>query len=260
MFGNNVRKALNEGRPAFGTYIYATSLNMVEVAAQAGFDFVRFDLYHHAMAPQTLTAMINTAHMMGVTPWVRVPEDPQTIGSVLDMGALIVTVPNVGTVAQAARAVAAVRYPPTGEREHARPGFARTMPMTEYLAWCERDVMLGCQIEGQAGIENYREIVTMPGIDVIQSGRGDLSLALGVPGEIFHPKVLAAEERIVMAALEAGKAVSLLFSPTDEGMEYITRWMDRGVQLPVLDSDEGVLLRGYRMGLDALHGQIQSAS
>lgn len=249
MFENRVRRAVREGRPAFGTYIRSGSAAAVEIAAQAGLDFVRFDAYHSGYNPETLHTQIRTALMMGVTPWVRVPNDPLTIGNILDMGALAVTVPNIGSRADVEAAIHAVRYPPAGRREHSRPGFARAMSMSEYLDWSERELMISCQIEGEDGLANYKEIVRVDGLDVVQSGRGDLSLALGVPGQKFHPTVLAAEEKIVDAALDAGKAVSLVFSIDDEGMNYIQRWMSRGVLLPVIDSDESILLRGYRQAL-----------
>jgi 2-keto-3-deoxy-L-rhamnonate aldolase RhmA len=113
-------------------------------------------------------------------------------------------------------------------------------------------VLVACNLEGEGSLENLEEIVKVDGIDIIKSGRGDLSLALGVPGEDYHPKVLEAEKRIVGAALDAGKQVCLHNSNTDEGIERALRWIEQGVRILETDSDYQVLLRDYGTTLKRL--------
>jgi 4-hydroxy-2-oxoheptanedioate aldolase len=249
---NRVRQRYLEGRPSFGTYITLPNPAAVEVAALAGLDFVRLDAYHVAYNEETLENMIRTAYAHGITPWVRVRNDPWVIMTTLDLGAQAITIPNTGTAEAARAAVAAAYYPPKGEREMGRPLRFRNLSTADYLAWANREVIVSCQIEGRDGIENYQEIVRVEGVDVIQTGRGDLSLALGVPGEEFHPKVLDMEQRVVSAALEAGKEVSLLHPLTDDGLERTMRWMEQGVRILTIDSDYRVLMREYARALDRL--------
>ncbi|MGH2458663.1 MAG: aldolase/citrate lyase family protein, partial [Chloroflexota bacterium] len=159
---------------------------------------------------------------------------------------------NVGSVEVARAAVRAVYYPPRGEREFARPLRFRALSNADYLEWANTQLILSCQIEGSDGLENYREIVRVEGIDCIQTGRGDISLALGLPGEELHPKVLEAEKRVVLAALEAGKEVSLLHALTPDGIERTMRWIEQGVRILTVDSDARVLLREYAASLEQL--------
>ena len=50
-------------------------------------------------------------------------------------------------------------------------------------------------VEGPEGVKNLPEIVKVDGIDVIQIGAVDLSVALGIPGQTRHPKVIEAIRR-----------------------------------------------------------------
>lgn len=252
MTANRVKQLYREGKPAFGTYVTFPTAAIIEVAALSGFDFVRLDPYHLHYNPETLENMVRTAYAHGVTPWARCRNDPWTIMMTLDAGAQAISIPNVGSAAEARAAVASAFYPPKGEREMSRPLRLRGMSATDYLEWAAQEVILSCQIEGRDGVENYKEIVTVEGVDCIQTGRGDLSLALGVPGEEFNPQVLDAEKRIVEAALEAGKQVSLLHPLTEDGIERTLRWMEQGVRILTVDSDYRVLMREYAAGLTKL--------
>jgi len=251
---NRVKQRYQARQPAFGTYVTLPTPAVVEVAALAGFDFVRLDAYHVAYNPETLENMIRAAYAHGVTPWVRCRNDPWVIMTTLDSGAQALTIPNVGTAEVARAAVRAIYYPPRGEREFARPLRFRALSNADYLEWVNRQLILSCQIEGSDGLENYREIVRVEGVDCIQTGRGDISLALGLPGEELHPRVLEAAKRVVLAALEAGKEVSLLHSLTPDGIERTLRWIEQGVRILTLDNDSRVLQREYAAGLTKLRG------
>jgi 2-keto-3-deoxy-L-rhamnonate aldolase RhmA len=149
-------------------------------------------------------------------------------------------------VAAARAAVNAMHYPPIGDREMSRPMRLRGLTASQYLEWSQTQLLLSCQIEGAEGLENYKEIVKVKGVDCIQTGRNDISQALGVPGENLHPKVLEAEKRIVSAALDAGKQVSLVHSLNADGLERAARWMEQGVRIMTIDSDYMVLLESYK--------------
>lgn len=255
MYENRVKQRYQQGKPSFGTYIMLQTPTAVEVAALAGMDFVRIDPYHVLYNNETLENMIRTAYSYDITPWVRVRNDPWVIMTTLDLGAQAITIPNVGSAAEARAAVEATFYPPKGDREMSRPMRMRNMTAPEYIDWANSNIIVSCQIEGRDGIENYKEIVKVEGLDAIQTGRGDLSLALGVPGEEYHPKVLETEKRIVDAALEAGKQVSLLHSADDDGVERSLRWIEQGVKILTLDTDYRVLVRHYKHAIQRLRGE-----
>ncbi len=93
---------------------------------------------------------------------------------------------------------------------------------------------------------NYKEIVKVEGLDCIQTGRNDISSALGIPGQEFDPRVIDMEDRIVGAALEAGKQVALTYPGTAEYDERIGRLIEVGVRIFSVDQDfqrDAALLR-----------------
>lgn len=252
MTTNRVKELYTAGKVAFGTYVTFPTAAAVEVAALSGFDFVRLDPYHLHYNPETLENMARAAYAHNVTTWARCKNDPWTIMMTLDAGVQIISIPNVGSAAEARAAVAAAFYPPKGAREMSRPLRMRGLSATDYLDWARDEVLVSVQIEGADGVANYKEIVTTEGVDCVQTGRGDLSLALGVPGEEFHQKVLDAEARIVEAALAAGKQVSLLHPLTEDGLQRMEAWMKQGVRIMTVDSDYRVLIREYSEGLKKL--------
>jgi 2-keto-3-deoxy-L-rhamnonate aldolase RhmA len=71
------------------------------------------------------------------------------------------------------------------------------------------------------------EIVAVPGIDAIFVGPFDLSLSLGVPGQVDNPAVVASIETVRLAAQRAGLALGYFgVSP-----EAVQAWMTRGFNL-----------------------------
>src|SRR5207248_2502420 len=155
----------------------------------------------------------------GITPTVRVETDPVRILPVLEQGVMGLTVPDVES-AEAARAVVqAARYPPRGRREISRPLRYIGEPSEAYFRWADDELVVSVQIETRAGLDALDEIVAVDGLDMVQSGRQDLALSLGVPGQPSHPRVLEAEERIVQAAWKAGKWVSLHFPPAPDSLD-----------------------------------------
>lgn len=252
MSANRVKQLYTSGKPSFGTYVTFPTAAAVEVAGLSGFDFVRLDPYHLHYNPETLENMARAAYAHNITTWARCKNDPWTIMMTLDAGVQAISIPNVGSAAEARAAVSAAFYPPKGAREMSRPLRMRGLSAPDYLAWARDEIIVSVQIEGRDGVDNFKEIVTVEGVDCVQTGRGDLSLALGVPGEEFHQTVLDAEARIVEAALAAGKQVSLLHPLTDDGLERMERWMKQGVNIMTVDSDYRVLIREYSAGLKKL--------
>jgi hypothetical protein len=78
------------------------------------------------------------------------------------------------------------------------------VPFPAYRERVEDEVVVVAQVEGPDGMAALDEILAVPGLDVVFVGPFDLSQHLGVPSETDHPKVAAAGERQVEAAVELG--------------------------------------------------------
>lgn len=245
-YPNRVKHLISEGKPAIGTYATMPTSAVVEVAGLAGLDFVIIDYYHQFYNDETLVSMVNTAYSYGLTPWARVRNDPTDIARILDIGVQVITIPNCGTAEEARAAVEATFFAPKGSREASRPLRMRNLSTPDFIEWHNSEILLAVQIEGPEGIKNYQEIIDVEGVDIVQSGRGDMALALGLPGESMHPTVLEVEERIMMAGVEAGKIAVVQEPATAEGIERTNQWIEKGVQVMVSEGDYKLLLDTYR--------------
>ena len=98
------------------------------------------------------------------------------------------------------------------------------------------------QIEDKAGLEHIDEILSVPGIDMVATGKNDLAQALGIPGQNTHPDVIAAEDMVIRKALEYGKYPTLLV----KNKKRIQELYDKGVRCFSLARDESLLFSAMK--------------
>lgn len=225
---NSIKQALQEGQTVLGINIGVPSPVIVELAAYAGFDFVRIDTSHNAYDLPTVVNLIRTAEAAGITPMARVDNDPYLISNILESGAMGLFIPDISSAQKAREVVDAVHFSPLGDR--GTYSAARVMRYGEisgagYSRWSNEELLLGVQIESKDAIENLEEILNVEGINMIGSGRGDLSNSLGLTGQKDHPSVLALEEKIFDAAKSRGMFTSVNLDPTAKNFaEVVGKW------------------------------------
>ena len=245
---NPVKQALRNGKTVFGIYIGVPAPAMVELAGYAGFDFVRIDISHNAYDINTIVHMIRAAEAAGVTPMVRVDNDPHLIANVLEAGAMGLIVPDVSTPEKARSVVNAVHFAPLGDRgTYAATRIARygAISSGDYCKWSNEEIILGIQIESKEAADNLEKTLSVDGIDMIGSGRGDLSNALGLTGQKNHPAVLALEERIFDTAKSRGKYTSVNLDPTAPNFaETVASWKKKA-QVITLGHDITMIRKNF---------------
>jgi 4-hydroxy-2-oxoheptanedioate aldolase len=211
MRANQLKAVLARGEPVVGPLLSFNSPELVEFCGHAGFDFVLIDAEHNLVGPETCQQLVRAAEAAGLTALVRVPRnEPTSILAFLETGAQGVVVPHVRTEADAASAVAAVKYPPAGKRSAAgssRPAnYGLTQTAAEYFALANERTMVIPLIEEVEGFENLEAIGRTPGIDLLFLGDGDLAMDMGYPGQREHPAV----RKVVEDAVGRGRRGGLL--------------------------------------------------
>ena len=202
----NLKEMVAKGITPLGMGVALASPFMVDIAAAAGFDYIGLDLEHNAYNPETLQNIIRAADGAGMATVGRV-NNMALIQPLLDFGMVGFTVPHVRSAQQAREIVDAVKFAPVGRRGFCTGGRAMwfgALPFEEYMHQVEDEVTVTVMIEDKEGIENYLEILDVPGIDYVAAGSGDISQALGLTGQTKHPDVLAVRRKILDAALERG--------------------------------------------------------
>lgn len=220
---NHFRNALKAGRTQIGCWCSLANPIAVEIAAGAGFDWLLLDTEH---APNELPMVLNQLHACAesvVTPIVRPAwNDPVLIKRFLDIGVQTLLLPYIQNAAEAEKAVAATRYPPTGIRGVA--GMARSSRygrVRDYLKRAQEELCVLVQVENQQGLENVTAIAGTEGVDGVFIGPSDLAASLGHLGEPQHPTVQAAISDLIAHIRASGKAAGILATQENEAQRYL---------------------------------------
>lgn len=201
-----LKQRLRENRVSIGSWVTLGHPSVAEIMAAAGFDWLVIDLEHSVITLDVAQQLIQSVELRSVTPLVRIPENDATIiKRVMDAGAAGVIVPMVNSPDEVARAVRATRYPPRGSRGL---GIARAqgygVSIMEYVQRIEEAAVVIVQIEDVRAVEQIDLIFQVSGVDGYLIGPFDLSASVGRPGQLEHPEVTAAVERVFRSAQQHG--------------------------------------------------------
>lgn len=238
-YANPLIETWRQHRTTFGIWCSIPSSVSAELVAAAGFDYVCVDLQHGAISYTSAVPMLQGARAAGAAAISRVAHnDPSQIMKILDAGALGVVVPLVSTREEAARAVAACRYPPAGMRSFG-PVRASVVTGSRDTTDLEKVACL-VMVETEEGLANVEAIASTPGLDGIYIGPADLALALGLPPayERPEPEHVAAIETIRSACERHGIVAGI---QCDSGA-LAARRQDQGFQMITVGND-GVFMR-----------------
>ena len=254
MRDNKVRHALKKGEPVVGTMVCEMRSPAVSLLlANAGFDFFFIDMEHGAYDIATVSDIIKVARQADVVPLVRVPDALyHWIARVLDAGAMGVMVPRVETRETVEKAVAALRYPPIGERGcSASKGNSdyKKASMWDFTNHANDNMLAVMQIERKAAIDNIDDLLSVQGVDVALIGPADLSLSLGASGP-SAPEVQEAIQKVVDSGKRHGVATGIHL----RDMEQLKVWRDKGMTMLTCSTDLDILIGGMKAIVDGLKG------
>ncbi len=233
------------GKPSLGGWLTTADPQIAEYLASVGFDEICVDQQHGIADGALLASLFRAIELHGVAPTTRVPANDFTaIGKALDVGAVAIVVPMVGSAEEAAAAAQACHYPPRGGRSVGplRGQFVRASDRLDALDEAACVVM----IETADGLRNAEAIAATPGVDAIYIGPGDLALGLGLSAwsDDWTPeeaKVHAdAIERIRLACLKNGIAPGIHMGDGTSARRYL----DQGFQMVTVANELGLITLG----------------
>lgn len=222
---NKLKRLLREGKTIFGSSVRLPEPGLVEALGFAGFDYVLIDGEHGSMGWADTERMILAAHAADTTPIVRVlKNEPELVMRALDIGAMGILVPHVCNEVDARRLKDGALYPPDGRRGVGvgRVGQWGAIPMDEYFRTINAEIVLLGLIEDAEAIENIDAIAAV-GLDVLWLGTHDLAASYGLLGQVSHPRVLAAGDRVVAACKRTNVAVGFPARNPDDARDAIRR-------------------------------------
>lgn len=248
MRSNKIKQMWREGRCVTMGWLSVSHGFTAEVMARQGFDTLCVDMQHGTTDMSDLWPMLQAISQTDTVPVVRVAwNDPAAIMKALDLGAYGILVPLINTAADAAKAVAACRYPPVGMRSSG-PVRAVHYGGADYVAKANDEIVVMGMIETKEGLANLDAICATPGLDAVYIGPSDLSFALGIPPgpDKADPAHMAACDKIRETAHKHGiKACMHCASAA-----FAAGAVKRGFDLIMLTSDLASMVAGVRRQLD----------
>jgi 4-hydroxy-2-oxoheptanedioate aldolase len=238
---NAFKAALARGELQIGLWSSLCSPIVAEIIGHSGFDWILVDTEHSPNEPPAVLAQLQALQAGTATPIVRPAwNDPVLLKRLLDIGTQAVLVPFVQNAEEAAKAVAACRYPPAGIRGITVSGRgSRYGRVPDYLKRADAEVCVLVQVETGEALAQIEAIASVDGVDGVFIGPADLSASLGHIGNPGHPEVQAAIKSAVDRLTAVGKPAGILTPSEADARRYI-EW---GYRFVAVGSDLGLLTK-----------------
>jgi 4-hydroxy-2-oxoheptanedioate aldolase len=103
----------------------------------------------------------------------------------------------------------------------------------------DQATLIMATLESPKAVGNAAAIAAVPGIDVLTMGLNDLSVGMGIPGQLGHEKIAAAVATVAQAARAAGKFAGFggVYQP-----ELIKKYIGLGMRMILCGNDVGLLM------------------
>jgi 4-hydroxy-2-oxoheptanedioate aldolase len=231
MYKNVVKEMLFNKQPVLGCMVNGPFPALVEILGLAGFHFVFIDAEHSTLSFRECEELVRAAEIRHIVPFIRTPENnPKTILRYMDLGAMGIIIPDVNRKEEAEAAVRAVKYAPRGDRGLATTrcqDFGYGKSKSEYFKVANYETMVIALIESKEGVDNAKEILAVEGVDACFIGTSDLSMSLGVLGQVDHPLVRSAFDKVLNLGIQMGKPVGVVVRDNETPKQLL----DRGLSM-----------------------------
>src|SRR5467141_2842543 len=124
------------------------------------------------------------------------------------------------------------------------------MPLGEINDRLNADTAVIVMLETAEGIDNAEAVAALPGIDVLLIGSGDLTTDFGIPGQVDHPRVRAAYERVATACRTYKKVLGVGGIRHNTGLQG--ELIRLGARFVIAGTDTNYVLAGARQDTAAL--------
>lgn len=236
-----------------GSWVMSASPVVAEAMGCAGFDWAVVDMEHTPLDLMDVVHLLQAIAGTTMLPITRIPwNDTVMVKRVLDAGAQTLMFPFVQSAQEARRAVAAAKYAPEGVRGMA--GMSRGSrfgTVKDYFKVANAAVSVIVQVETPEAMACIEDIASVPGVDSIFMGPGDLSGAMGHVGDLLHPEVLALMADGVRRCHQLGTPVGTVGGTP----EAVATYRATGFDYIGCASDLGLLMRSCAAALSAIRAQ-----
>ena len=236
MIAPTFRQILN--KPLIGALIGSSlPIPYIEQLGMVGYDYIWVDAEHGTITPTEAQCIFTAAERRNMATLARVHlHDSANVQRYLDCGTQAVLFPQINSRSDAELAVQLCKFPPYGTRGLASARWNdysldpnKTLKDGIQQVNSGNGVVIGVQIETQEAVDNAREILEVEGVDFVFLGPADLSVSLGVPGEMGHESVKSVMRDVANIAKDVGMPVGTVLLSRQDCKE----WSDMGYTVNV---------------------------
>ncbi len=249
---NSFKRALREGKPQIGLWVGMVDPSVAELLAGVGFDWLCLDAEHSPNDVRTVLAQLQAIAPYPVQAVVRpVHGAGELLKQYLDIGVQTILVPMIETPEQAARVVAATRYPTRGHRgvASATTRASRWGRIERYFQHADQEVCVVVQVESVKSLANLAEIAAVEGVDGVFFGPADLAASMGYLGNPMEPQVQRSILEGIATVRQAGKAAGSLTADRRLARQYLSlgaSFVAVGIDMTVLSQAAAELAAEFK--------------
>jgi 4-hydroxy-2-oxoheptanedioate aldolase len=225
MYSSVVKRKLRNKEPILAGKVNFMNPKIVEMMGLMGFDCLWICNEHIYADNHLLDHLILACRATGMDSMLRRNMSGyQDLLQPLEMGVHGFMIPRIRQIDYLKQVVEYVKFPPEGRRGldgvNADADFG-LLPLTDYIKRANQETFIVAQIEDPEAITIVDEIAAIDGVDILFIGQGDLSLSLGIPGNIRHERIIKATEAVVNACEKHGKIAGIPALSAEDAARFI---------------------------------------
>ena len=245
----NFTQRLRQNDLLLGTMLTLPSPELAEMISNCGYDWLFMDGEHGNLSTLDWQRMLQAVAGRSAAIIRVATNSEREIKKILDIGADGIIAPQVNTADEARHVVACCKYPPQGIRG---VGLARAQgygrSFADYMETANDSIAVIVQAEHIDAVNNIEQIVEVDGIDAVFIGPYDLSASMGLMGQVDHPEVVEAIDRVGRACQQRDISLGYFGTTAESVQDYVRK----GYHLICAGTDAGFVVGGAEDTLEKL--------
>ena len=252
-YHNYLKEKLNLNKTVIGTWCIIPSEISIDIICSTGIDFCIIDCEHGPITYETAQKMVITCESRNVSPIIRVGElEKSNIQKALDIAPHGIILPNITNQKQVSDLIRFAKYSPDGERGFSpftRSGNYSLETANSVTKFSNNNSLVGINIEGDEGINNIDKILEFNYLDLVFIGTFDISVSLGVPGDVKNPKVIEKLNILTKKVKSTNKFVGTIATSIDD----LKVFKSMGINFILYLVDSEMLRSSYQKVVNSLN-------
>jgi 2-keto-3-deoxy-L-rhamnonate aldolase RhmA len=253
---NVLRQLLNEDKPSLCVRVNTVWPDIVELIGMLGiYDYIEFASEYGPFTLHDFDNFCRAAELYGMGTMIKLDQDPRLYLAQRAIGAgfqsvLFVDCRTKEEVEECVRICRPDTPEDGGLYGAASRRFAYDSSGHDEFSQALRDIVVAIMVEKKALVDNLEEVLSVPGVDMVQWGPSDFTMSSGI--KRGDPAIKEAERYVIETSLKMGVQPRIELGSA-EGVEY---YLDLGVKHFRVGTDMGILSSFWKSQGDKLREML----